>query len=323
MSVSPTTATLYGGQTQQLAATVINTSNTAVTWTVSPAGSGTVSSSGLYTAPASIASQTTVTVTATSQANTSATASGTITLSPTVAVSGFTPTAVTLYAGQTQQFSASVLNTGNTAVTWTISPAGTGTINASGLYTAPASISTPQTVTITATSQADTTESASATITLSPTQCGSSAYSYERAIVIHHSQVPNSDQQNFPFLFNTTDPLLKSTANGGHVNSPSGYDVTFATDAACTAKLNDEIEAWNGLTGQCGSSGFSSQRTIVIDHTKVPNTDQANFPFLFNTTDPDLATIGNGGHVTNANGYDIIFSTDPNGLTKLDHEVEQ
>jgi hypothetical protein len=320
--VSPTTATLYGGQTQQLAATVINTSNTGVTWTISPAGTGTVSASGLYTAPASITSQQTVTITATSLTDMTQAASATVTLMMPVSV-GVTPPSATIGASQTQQFTASVLNTGNTAVTWTISPAGTGTINASGLYTAPASISTPQTVTITATSQADTTESASATITLSPTQCGSSAYSYERAIVIHHSQVPNSDQQNFPFLFNTTDPLLKSTANGGHVNSPSGYDVTFATDAACTAKLNDEIEAWNGLTGQCGSSGFSSQRTIVIDHTKVPNTDQANFPFLFNTTDPDLATIGNGGHVTNANGYDIIFSTDPNGLTKLDHEVEQ
>jgi len=58
---------------------------------------------------------------------------------------------------------------------------------------------------------------------------------------------------------------------------------------------------------QCASSGYSYQRVIVIDHTKVPNTDQANFPFLFNTTDPSLATVANGGHVSSSSGYDMIF----------------
>src|SRR5208283_830263 len=46
-------------------------------------------------------------------------------------------------------------------------------------------------------------------------------------------------------------------------------------------------------------------------------------PFLFNTTDPSFATTANGGLVTSASGYDIIFSLDPNGLSKLDHELEQ
>src|SRR5580693_2541234 len=82
VSVSPATATLYGGQTQQFTATVTNTSNTAVTWTISPAGTGTISSSGLYTAPATISTQQTVTVTATSQANTAVSASSKVTLMP-------------------------------------------------------------------------------------------------------------------------------------------------------------------------------------------------------------------------------------------------
>src|SRR5208282_3076771 len=84
------------------------------------------------------------------------TCSGTSPLQPPVAVS-VTPATATLYGGQTQQFTATVTNTSNTAVTWTISPAGTGTINSSGLYTAPATISTQQTVTVTATSQASPT----------------------------------------------------------------------------------------------------------------------------------------------------------------------
>ncbi len=88
-------------------------------------------------------------------------------LQPPVTVS-VTPATATLYGGQTQQFTASVTNTSNTAVTWTISPTGTGTINSSGQYTAPATISTQQTVTVTATSQASSTASASSTVTLMP-----------------------------------------------------------------------------------------------------------------------------------------------------------
>src|SRR5208283_4824361 len=89
--------------------------------------------------------------------------------------------------------------------------------------------------------------------------------------------------------------------------------------ASVTIRLNPPVLS----PPQCGSSGYSFQRAIAIDHTKVPNTDQVNFPFLFNTTDPAFATTANGGHVTSSTGNDIFFSTDPNGLTKLDHELEE
>ena len=73
----------------------------------------------------------------------------------------------------------------------------------------------------------------------------------------------------------------------------------------------------------CVSSGYSYVRSITIDHTKVPNTDQTNFPFLFNTTDPALANDSQRRPRYESNGYDIIFSTDPTGLTKLNHELEE
>ena len=97
VSVTPATATLYGGQTQQFTATVTNTSNTAVTWTITPAGTGTISTSGLYTAPATITTPQTVTVTATSQASTTASASSTVTLTPKAnpTITWATPAAIT------------------------------------------------------------------------------------------------------------------------------------------------------------------------------------------------------------------------------------
>ena len=83
----------------------------------------------------------------------------TITPPPPVSVT-VSPTTATLLTGQTRQFTATVSGTTNTAVTW--STAG-GTVSASGLFTAPV---TAGTYTVTATSQADTTKSASATVTV-------------------------------------------------------------------------------------------------------------------------------------------------------------
>jgi Malectin domain/Chitobiase/beta-hexosaminidase C-terminal domain len=77
------------------------------------------------------------------------------------------PTTVGLYASQQQQFTSSVTGNSNTAVNWSYTPQ-SGTLTASGLYTAPASVPTAQTVSVTATSQADSTKSATATVNLLP-----------------------------------------------------------------------------------------------------------------------------------------------------------
>lgn len=89
------------------------------------------------------------------------------------------PTQVTLTPGATQQFAASVINAGNGAVTWQVNGieggnGAVGTIDSTGLYTAPVSLPLPSSVTVTAVSKADTSKSASATVTLSG---GTSAFS--------------------------------------------------------------------------------------------------------------------------------------------------
>jgi hypothetical protein len=77
ISVSPTTVAVLSGGTQQFLATVLNTTNTAVTWTASL---GTISSTGSFAAP-KVTTNTTVTVTATSVADTTKTAKSTVTVS--------------------------------------------------------------------------------------------------------------------------------------------------------------------------------------------------------------------------------------------------
>ncbi|MCK4919255.1 MAG: DUF2341 domain-containing protein, partial [Candidatus Pacebacteria bacterium] len=67
---------------------------------------------------------------------------------------------------------------------------------------------------------------------------------------------------------------------------------------------------------------WSYRKAITIDNTKVPNTDQSNFPILISHTDPVLKHTSNGGKVTDLQGDDIIF-TASDGNTKLDHEIEK
>src|SRR6202167_3010245 len=91
-----------------------------------------------------------------------------IEISPSSAVSvQISPTTMNLYASQAEQFTADVTGSTNTAVNWTFNPQ-VGTLTANGLYTAPASITTPQTVDVIATSQAASTQLAVATVTLLP-----------------------------------------------------------------------------------------------------------------------------------------------------------
>ena len=168
VSVNPTSTTLNGGQTQQFTASVSGSSNTSVTWSVSPQ-IGTISANGLYTAPMPVSLSQTVTITARSAADTSKTASAVVSLvatppPPTVQIS-VSPTSKSLSRGQSQQFAASVSGSSNSSVTWSFSPQ-VGSLSATGLYTAPASVSVAQTVTVTARSAADSTKSASAVVSL-------------------------------------------------------------------------------------------------------------------------------------------------------------
>ena len=87
VSVSPGTATVAASGTQAFTATVGNSSNTSVTWQVNGVAGGnttvgTISSSGMYTAPMTVPSPATVTVAAVSAASSIRSGSSQVTISP-------------------------------------------------------------------------------------------------------------------------------------------------------------------------------------------------------------------------------------------------
>ncbi len=105
VTISPTTATVYSGGTQQFTTAVTGSTNTGVTWSTT---AGTVTSSGLYTAPTVTATKMAY-VTATSAADSTKKATAPVTVNPTppalsrIVVS---PSSASINVGSTQQFSA-------------------------------------------------------------------------------------------------------------------------------------------------------------------------------------------------------------------------
>src|ERR1700677_841812 len=116
VSVSPTGATVFANdtadnwppQTASFTATVTNTSNTAVNWTVTPATAGTITAAGVYTAPtAAEGLPTSASVTATSQASSTAIGTATVTITPTT-VPGSYPITVTATEGPTSNTTSAI-----------------------------------------------------------------------------------------------------------------------------------------------------------------------------------------------------------------------
>lgn len=174
VDVAPKQIRIAPSGTQTFLATVTGTVNTSVSWS---ADGGSVSPTGVYTAPASAG---TYRVTATSivAPTRSATAIVTVQYLPvTISLSPTNPIGI----GCSQvQFTATVSGgNGNTAVTWAIAdppieggPA-LGSINATGLYTLPNPMPyASMTTHISATSVADPTVIATATVTTNTTITG-------------------------------------------------------------------------------------------------------------------------------------------------------
>ncbi|MFH7016380.1 Ig-like domain-containing protein [Flavobacterium sp. FlaQc-47] len=163
VSVNPTSATVGLGSTQQLNPTIApaNATNQNLTWTSSNTAVATVNGSGLVTAVS--AGTTTITV-KTVDGNKTATSAITVAAIPVASVS-VSPNTASLYAGNTQQLSATIApaNATNKTVTWSSNNTAIATVNSSGLVTAVSA----GTAIITAKTQ-DGNKTATATITVNP-----------------------------------------------------------------------------------------------------------------------------------------------------------
>jgi DNA-binding beta-propeller fold protein YncE len=206
VNVSPPSAILVVNQSTNFFASVTGATDTSVTWsctfttsttaagsttpTVSAAAPCTAAQGVLsniqpttvtYTAPAAVPNPPpTISVTATSNANKKKSGSATVTLDSGIRVT-ITPSTATVATGSSFQFHATLTTDPiPNDVTWLVTQAtgvdilptaascspGCGSVDTTGLFTAPTTVPSTPTVTVVATSKLDTTRFATATVTV-------------------------------------------------------------------------------------------------------------------------------------------------------------
>jgi hypothetical protein len=315
VSVTPPSASVAVGMTAQFNANVTGTMNTQVTWAVAGGSlDGTISATGLYTAPANVPNPAAVTVTATSQADTSKSASASVTVTKTAsAVSvSVSPASASVANFSTQQFSAMVTGSSNTAVTWQVN--GTtggnqqvGFISANGLFVAPAGVPTKSdgqggsvttTVTVTAVSQASPSSTGSATVTLAP--AGQNAQSGAIKLGASGSNVQDSSVsgRTITCCGGTLGALV---TRGGTQFVLSNNHVLARSDIAQTG---DAISNPGLVDNNCNAA------TTVANLTQFYNFETGALPHI----DAAIAQVVSGHVDTGGNILYLGASADGNGV---------
>jgi DNA-binding beta-propeller fold protein YncE len=295
VTITPTTATVKLQATQQFTATVTGNDVTNVTWSVNNvtggnATVGTITTQGLYTAPANALNSSSVSVTATSVADTSKSASATVTISSGATVTVYPTQGVTLSPGETYQFTDTVTNVINnsnesTAVYWYVNDvqggnATTGSITTIGLYTAPAQIGSSTTFVVKATLQADSTSSGQTNVTVIPT--GAPTLS---------SINPTTVAQGAYFEDVYLSGSNFTSTSVARING-SAVDTTFISSSVLRARIPAE-----DLDAQGTAFVDVMQQSGVL--SGVARVDiVAAAPTLISTTPDSTSQVQNGGSLT-------------------------
>ena len=272
ISLSPARITISSGAQQQFNATVTSTGrtkvgtepgNSQIIWATT---AGTISSSGVLTAPA-VTSSTAVTVTATSAIDEGSVAAAEVTIVPSTKVAiNLSPATATVSSGGKQQFTATMTSTSDTAVTWQVSA---GTISTLGLFTAP-SVSSSTKVTVSATSVADSTAVATSQITVTPLvklsisvhtmPTGTTGISYSTTLAATGGTAPYSWQ----ITGGSLPQGLSLDSNSGLISGITSQTGTFpftasVTDAASTIVSQSLSIAMNAnqQSGLCGPPAYN------------------------------------------------------------------
>lgn len=298
VSVSPPSAALSVSQRMSFTPAVANTTDTTVTWSVNGALNGNASVGQVcqpgtnpcvapvgpvsgnidYLAPASVPAANPVILTATSHADPSqsgtaailiASASGpvAVTISPSYAFippSGGAPS--------TQQFFATVTASTNTSVTWSVQSAvagqgcagaACGSVSASGVYTAPDAPPSPNAVSVIATSQADSTKSASATVALT---------SGPVIETILPSSAMAGAVEGFPLSVQGVNFVAGSGSSASVILlNGAARGTTCTSSTTCTTLLNpSDVESSGLLTVQVQNPGTPSALSNPVPFVTVP-----------------------------------------------------
>ena len=337
VTIAPTLASVPISQSSAFTAALQNDSqNKGVTWSVSGAGcagatcgtlSNITSSSVTYVAPATVPAPASLTLTATSVADTTKSSTASIAIEPDpqrVSVS-IVPTALSVATSQTANFTATLQNDRqNQGVRWSLSGAGCSTaacgtlVNvtvASVTYVAPAAVPSA-TVTLTATSIADTTKSAGATIAVTGSSSAATPVLVQH---VSHSSTQtnfvNAYAVRFTFPTGSGNCVLVAVRNSGGsiptVTDDAGNTYTPVVNASDST--NTSITLFNAPVSNPGAQNLQVGFSIAAEFVAAGAAE-------FMNVDPGCATDGaastgsgmgarlSAGNITTSTDGDLIYA---------------
>ena len=319
--ISPASMIMTVSQRATFTPIITSTADTSVTWTVNgiPNGSpsvgevcvtgsnpcagpnGAVSGSVDYIAPAAVPPTNPVSLTATSRADPSQTGSASVliaaqtgpvsvSVSPAYAFVGASGASLSKF-----RFFSSVTGTINAGVNWNVQTAVTGqgcggaargSIDANGMYTAPTVAPSPNAIAVTATSLADATKSASATVAIA---------SGPTIRVLLPSSVMAGAVESFPFQVQGLNFVAGngSTASVILLNG-TPRSTTCASATACTTVLNpSDVQS-------------AATITVQVQNPGAPGALSNPVPFVIVPFDVSTGTIALSESQPEASGTDIV-----------------
>jgi hypothetical protein len=324
VSMSPQPpASIDAGKTTNLTAVVSNDSaNGGVKWSVTCSGtqcgsfSASTTSSGaatVYTAPASVPTPASVTITASSVTDSTRSAIATVTISaPTapIAVSLNPAPPASLAGGVSANLTAVVANdSANAGVTWAVtcgsaqcgsfSPSATPSGTATS-YTAPATPPTPATVTVTATSVSDTTKSASASISITapPPVLADGSYVYHFA----------GEDGNGPYFVAGAFTVHSGVISGGEqdlMDGSSSNDTIVASGSSLSLANGNIQIVLNTQNPNLGTNGIETLRGTQVSEQRLLITQFDTFGSGSGSLDLQTSTTApTGGYAFTLGGQD-------------------
>ena len=275
VSISPLSASVQAGKSQQFAAVVSNTTNTAVTWAVNGTSggnitNGTISSTGMYTAPATIPSPATVTVSVVSEADSSRMASAQVTI--TAATPSLVITTNALPNGQVGVgYNATLEAAGGTKpYLWTIAsgtlPAGLSLNASTGAVTGKpaAAISAPLAFQVEDSSSPAQTKSVTLVLTVTPAV---TSLVLNPASVVGGGSSQGTVTLSGPALSGGATVTLTS-ANVAAAQVPASVVVPAAATQAAFTITTSEVSSSTSSVISASYNGSTGTATLTV--TRVP-----------------------------------------------------
>ncbi|MGC2231223.1 MAG: hypothetical protein WBA09_06950 [Candidatus Acidiferrum sp.] len=304
VTVTPTSGSVLLGNSLTFSATVTNTTNTNVSWSVNgvaggSASTGTITTAGVYTAPPDLPSLTTVQITATSQADPTKSASAQLTIASDIAITLGTPVA-SVELGATQAFHATISSAGHpdTTVRWSLTgatcPTACGIVDLNGNYTAPGILPFPANATLTAQSVADPSKTTSATITITSnftlqvTAPQSVPAGGTASIIATMTPVPGSNPSS----------ILSWSLSGPGCSSTTCGTLTVVTTQGSGGSVTADTATYTAPSTPPSPDSVTVTVTPQADPTKAAQATMAVQPGISVTLTPATATLAANQRVT-------------------------